>query len=296
MNVLNITASQVVDKIGDIASLPNIYFRLKDVVTDIRASNKDIALLISDDPALTARLLHIANSSFYGSPSEIDTITRAVTVIGTRQVTDIVLATSVTNMFEGIPQKYIDMTSFWRNSVCSGVVARVLASHRRESNIEKYFVIGLLHDIGRMVMCLAMGSDYAEIMDYANKNCITYSEAENHILQFDHADVGGALLEKWGLPQHMIDAVKYHNKPEKCNDLLIETSVVHVAEVISYAIGAIQGRSEDIPPLNELAWDSLSLPISIIMSVMKQSRQQFEDAVAFISPEKNDVKHVRTQH
>jgi len=281
---MTLTACSLVDKVGDVSSLPNIYLRLKEVVDDVRSSNRDIAALISEDAGLAGRLLRIANSSFYGAPSGVDTITRAVTVIGTRQISDIVIATSVVNMFDGIAIDEFSMRSFWHKSISSGVAARVLATYRREINVERFFVAGLLHDIGQLIMCQGLGAAYSDVIRAARNKNVLMHVAEKEILGFDHADVGRVLLQKWALPQHMIDAVHYHNNPQKTENISIDTAVTHVAEVISCAVYAALGNDVLVPPINEEAWNVLALPVSILQPLITQMEQQYADAVALIFP------------
>ena len=136
---MTVTAEGLIDRAGNLSTLPSVYIRLRAVIDDMRSSNRDVAALISEDAALAARLLHIANSSFYGFPSNIDTVTRAVTVIGTQQIIDIVMATTVLDMFEGIPEDRISMRGFWHDSISCGVTARILATYRGAINIERFF-------------------------------------------------------------------------------------------------------------------------------------------------------------
>ncbi|TNF36982.1 MAG: HDOD domain-containing protein, partial [Gammaproteobacteria bacterium] len=135
-----------------LASLPTVYNKLNEAVDSPTSSSQDIADIIMEDSALAARLLKLSNSAFFGFPSRIDTISQAVTVIGMRELRDLVLATSVVSMFKDIPTNLVSPESFIEHSIATGVAARVMATHRRESNVERFFVAGLLHDIGRLVL------------------------------------------------------------------------------------------------------------------------------------------------
>ena len=128
----------------EIPSLPMIFTRIDEAVNNPRSSLADIGRIISEDSSLTARLLKIVNSAFYSFPSKIETISRAVTVVGTQQLRDLALATSVMKLFQGIPPDLINMEAFWKHSIACGVAARVLAAHKREANIERFFVAGIL--------------------------------------------------------------------------------------------------------------------------------------------------------
>lgn len=282
MPVINPAVEKLVSGVKTVASLPTLYMRLNEMVGSASASNRDVANLISEDPGLAARLLRIANSSFYGYPSRIDTVTRAVTVIGTRQLTDIVLATSVVDMFEGIPREIVDMESFWRHSIACGVASRILASYRRELNVERHFVTGLLHDIGRLIIYIQMpGQARAAIDEVSARQGLLY-EVENRLMGFDHAEVGGVLLQNWGLPESMVMSVTYHHRPSDYEGPDREVSIVHVAEIIANAMQMGSAGEQFVPRLDKAAWESLALPASVIAPTIKQLQRQYQDAVNMI--------------
>ena len=280
--MINPAVEKLVSGVKTVASLPTLYMRLNEMVGSASASNRDVANLISEDPGLAARLLRIANSSFYGYPSRIDTVTRAVTVIGTRQLTDIVLATSVVDMFEGIPREIVDMESFWRHSIACGVASRILASYRRELNVERHFVTGLLHDIGRLIIYIQMpGQARAAIDEVSARQGLLY-EVENRLMGFDHAEVGGVLLQNWGLPESMVMSVTYHHRPSDYEGPDREVSIVHVAEIIANAMQMGSAGEQFVPRLDKAAWESLALPASVIAPTIKQLQRQYQDAVNMI--------------
>ena len=278
----NPAVEKLVSSVSTVASLPTVYIRLNEIVSSASSSSSDVANLISEDPGLAARLLRIANSSFYGYPSKIDTVSRAVTVIGTRQLIDIVLATSVVDMFEGIPSEVVDMESFWRHSIACGLTSRILASYRRELNVERYFLTGLLHDIGRLIIFMQMPAQARQAIDEVTARRGLLYEVENDILGFTHAEVGGALLQSWGLPESMISAVTYHHTPSDYKGAERDVSIIHVAEVIANAMQMGSAGEQFVPRLDESAWQQLALPASIIAPSVKQLQRQYQDAVSMI--------------
>ncbi len=147
-----ISPETIVARVGTLASLPNIYFQVDKAINHPSSSTSRIGTILSYDQALCARLLRIANSAFYGFARRIDGIEDAVRIIGTRQLHDLVLATVVLSQFKGIDSNLVSMRSFWRHSLACSIASRCLARLRRESNIERFFVAGLLHDIGSLAM------------------------------------------------------------------------------------------------------------------------------------------------
>lgn len=257
--------------------------RLDAVVKDPLSSNRDVAQVISEDPALTARLLQIANSSLYGFPSRIDTITRAVTVIGTHQLRDLALATSVIDMFRGSDGAGIKLAEFWRHSIACAVAARIIATCRRETNIEQYFIAGLLHDVGRLVMMSEIPMTLVRLMEESNESGRLLHDTELKSLGFDHADIGAALLRRWNLPAALTDAVEYHHRPGLASDEgSLGAAVVHVADIIANALEVGSSGEHLVPALDESAWQRLRLSESALPWILKQLMSQYEDAVVTI--------------
>ena len=132
----------------EIFSLPDIYFQVAEMIKDPRFSAEDMGQVISKDPGLSARLLRVVNSSFYGFQAKVDTISRAITIVGIEDLQNLVLATSVIDKFSHIPSELVDMTDFWLRSVHCGVIARLLAKENSVLHCERLFLTGLLHDLG----------------------------------------------------------------------------------------------------------------------------------------------------
>ena len=148
---MSVTAEELVKRTLNVASLPTLYTKVDEAINR-QASGQLIVDLISEDTAMSARLLKFVNSAMFNFPKRIDTVSQAIAIIGTQQLRALILASSVMAMFKDIPADLIDMESFWRHSVAVGTTARVIASLRRDSNIEYYFLAGLLHDIGRLIL------------------------------------------------------------------------------------------------------------------------------------------------
>jgi putative nucleotidyltransferase with HDIG domain len=279
------TADTLAQETATVASLPDVYTRLNEAVNDPRTSTRDVANVLNEDPGLAARLLRVANSAFYGFPSKIDTIVRAVTLIGTRQLRDLALATSVVGQFKGLPDDLVTMESFWRHSIACGVTARILATYRREPNVERYFVAGLMHDIGRLVIFGTVPELAREAMDEARKRGELLHKTERMVLGFDHADVGGALLQRWKLPQHTVNAVTFHHRAAADSGLHIDTAITHLADLIVNSVQVGGSGERFVPALDSSAWERLGLPESVLGTTLSELDRQYHDAVAAILPD-----------
>ena len=264
----------------DIASLPDIFFKVNEMVDDPYCSASDIGEVIKLDAPFTARLLRLVNSPFFGFPSRIDTVSRAITVIGTRELRDLVLATSVIRNFAGIPEDLITMDHFWRHSIYAGLVARILATHCREVNLERYFVAGLLHDIGSLLIYRKLPELARETLNRSNYNGQVLHEAEREVLGFDHADVGGELLGSWKLPESLVEAIAFHHAPERAANHPREAAITHLANIVVTAIEL--GHRGPVPPLAVEAWEMTGLSIDILEPTIAEADAKFADAYKMI--------------
>lgn len=272
----------IVRGLTKVASLPMIFVKLDEAINSPRSTNKDLARIISEDSAMAARLLRIANSAMYNFPARVDTVSHAITVIGINQLRDLVLACSVIRMFDNLPESAVSMDSFWRHSVACGIAARVLAGLRREPNIERYFVTGLLHDIGRLIMFTELTREYPRVMAEREASSELLFKIEQNLLGFDHAKLGGLLLQAWQLPERLAEAVACHHAPSKAKKFPVEAAVIHVADVIANALRLGSSGEKFVPPIAEQAWEITGLPTSAISSVVEQLELQYNDAVTFI--------------
>ncbi len=267
----------------ELASLPAVVMRAMELLNDPETSASDIGQVISEDPALSAKLLKIVNSAFYSFPSRIDTISRAITIVGTLEITDLILGSTAVDAFAGLPNELIDMTHFWEHSLYAGVVARVLARHHRAPNTERFFVSGLLHDIGSLVLYHQRPEESRAALEKARAGTSLHL-AEQEIFGFDHSDVGAELMQAWNLPEAFIEAARYHHRPTETKRFPLEAAMVHLADVIAASAHTTGSGTEHVPPLEPGAWDLTGLSVEITESVITEADRQFLDARTVILP------------
>jgi HD-like signal output (HDOD) protein len=277
-----ISASHVIKNKIDLPSLPNVFRQITEVMSDPNSSAKDFAEIISKDPALSARLLRIVNSAFYGFRSRVDTISRAVAIIGTNDLYSLSLSMSVLNIFDNIPDEFVDMHSFWKHCIACGMIAKIIATHQGFSNTEQFFVAGLLHDIGRLVLYTYLPDETNKALVHARLNGDLLFKSESKILGFNHSRIGGMLMKKWRLPPRLDHMVRFHHKPET-SSFIHETAIVHVADIVSNAFDFGTTGERFVPPLSKEVWDVLNLPTSLIEKVVDQTNDQIAEVTQILT-------------
>ncbi len=220
----------LVAEVNKLVSLPDIYYRLESALESATATINDFSKLLSSDPDLCARLLRMANSAFYSFPAKIETIDRAISTIGMRQIRELVLVTSVIEMFEGVDIQHVSMRSFWEHSVAVGVLSRAVAKYAGLGQIDRFYIPGLLHDIGRLLLFLKLPTFMSEIMQQSSAEAKPLFLLEQEHLGYSHAEVGGRLLELWKVPQSIYEPVGCHHHPERAHDFALMASAANVSD------------------------------------------------------------------
>ncbi|MCA9782213.1 MAG: HDOD domain-containing protein [Candidatus Delongbacteria bacterium] len=254
------TPEEVVRSVSQVATLPEMHLRLLEVMNNPRSSALDMARVISRDPGLTARLLKRSNSAYYGMGSTVATVTRAITVVGVSQLRELSVSTSVVRMFKRLPQDLLDMDAFWQHSVLVGVIAKEMALMLKLPDTEEAFVAGLLHDVGRVLLVLAMPVEYRKVLLFARASGRWLNQVEHDQLGFTHAQVGGALFRSWGLPRSLEHAAEFHHFPELVTRQRTVTSMVHLADAMAHGLEIGNSGETRIPPFQSRFWEELQLP------------------------------------
>ncbi|MBU1002282.1 MAG: HDOD domain-containing protein [Proteobacteria bacterium] len=258
-------------------SLPTIYAELQEVIAAPGTSAGNVAHVISRDTGLTASLLRLVNSSFYSFPSQIETISRAVTLVGTAQLTTLAIGTTVMKLFSDIPDELVSMETFWRHSIATGILARNLARRAGEKDPERLFVAGLLHDVGLLMMYQAIPDKCRLVHSFVRDHGAILHSAEMNILGFDHAMLGGMMLRKWNLPYPLVNAVLRHHTPDKSEEHL-EPTLVHIANNLAGALDGTAHGEPFIQPLNIIAWDATGLTSEDLEATALESETQINEA------------------
>ncbi len=250
--------------------IPSIIYKLNDTIADPFSSADDIAQVVSQSPGLSALLLRIVNSAFYGFPSRIDSVTRAVTIIGSKEVSTLAVGITTMEIFKDIPKAVFDMQAFTHHSLACGVLARILGAGGNIRNTEQMFVSGLLHDIGRMVIFKYFPQQAGLMLSGASHGKVSLYNMEKTVMGFRHTDIAADLFKKWKFPVTLSQNVVFHHRPSAAQDPA-KAAVIHLADIIAHSLG--EGKSGEcrVPALDVAAWDKLRLSPQTLSTIIPQA-------------------------
>jgi putative nucleotidyltransferase with HDIG domain len=272
---------EIVSREIKLHSLPRVIIELQRAIDNPASSAEDLARIISLDPGLSVYLLRIANSALYSFPSRIDTVSRAVALLGARQVSVLALGVSVLKSYNQRPVKALDMERFWRHSIACAILAQAIAARSGRKNGERFFVAGLLHDLGRLAIFEAIPDLAREILERTEAEHLQVVQAERKVLGFDHARLGAILLRKWNFPLNLALAVLHHHEPSR-GEPRGEAAVVHLADILSKALGYGGTPVFFVQPLDSGVWESLGLAAEDLAGLEADLDARFDETLAML--------------
>jgi HD-like signal output (HDOD) protein len=281
-----VTVEALTHGITDVAPLPKAYVRIQQLVNDPNSSLHAVTQVISHDTGLTSRVLRIANSAYLGLVTKVDTIARAVQVLGLNQVHDLALATAAVGSLFKVKTETLDIYEFWRRSVYCGVAARFLAKECKIRAPERLFVAGLLHDVGHLVLAHREPELYVELLEQSIERQLPLFAVEQKTLGFDYAELGAELLTRWQLPADLIAAVGAHTDRLKAldTDELYDAAIIHVAAVIARAAMWRSNTDEPVPEFSPIAVQLHSVNDELVEATMSQADDAIVEAMTLLMP------------
>lgn len=229
-----------------IVSPPHIYLKIKQTMEKPDFSFSDLAEIINYDPSLVVRILKIVNSPLYGFKEKVENVDHALNVMGVEQLNQLILATSVMKDFKDFPKRLVDMKSFWRHSIACGVTGRHLAKHHGLPNPESFYLLGMLHDIGSLVLYSKLPEVSKEILVRCKEDKENLFDVELELLGMSHARIGAYVLREWGLPRSIYEPIAFHHEPLKSDEFSSETAILHLADCVADELGL--GNSGEFVP------------------------------------------------
>lgn len=269
---------ELIRGVEGLVTLSHVFVRINQLIDDPSSSISDIAKAVGQDPSFTVRLLRVANSSFYGFPSAIDTVDKAVSVIGTSQIRSLALSMSVASSFAGLPNDLVSMDNFWRHSLYCAVIARILARRAGKCDPEAVFTAGLLHDIGELIIFNRMPEQAKEVLLRVldSVDDLPIHEAEHQVLGFDHAQVGKEMARQWNLPPLLEECIGCHHDVGQAQQFSREVALVHIANAFAQMAEIDTLNPEDVSPVDQDAWamSGIDYDADIVEEVVREAQEE----------------------
>lgn len=267
----------LVQQIDSLPTLPTILQRVTEMVNNPKTSAVQLSRIILDDQAMTARLLRLVNSPFYGFPRRIATVTEAVTILGFHALRNLVLTASVVDLLGADESVEFSPTRLWEHSISTAVAAGLLARYTRHDDREELFVGGLLHDVGKLVLYQFARREFLAAVSRARTGEMSLREAETALLGYSHDQVGRLLLERWKLPVRQAEAIACHHRPAVAQLAKREAAIIHLADILARALALGSGGDEFVPPLQAEAWERLELPVTVLDGLLEELEEQYTE-------------------
>ena len=268
------TPQQLVNDVLQLVSLPEVYLRLQETIDDPQHTRDQVAEIVACDPALAARILRIANSSYYGFPASIDTITAATSIVGEIDLRNLVLATSVVCSMSSLTYKGVNLETFWLHCLRCGICARLIAKTVGGCDAEVLFLAGILHDLGILVIYQHDETLANAVSHHIEANHQLRDQAEREMFGFDHAEVGALLVEAWGLAEQLCILVGSHHQYQNAGEHRQEAMILALANLLADSVPDVDPETDS--PLATLV-DNLNLSEPALGEVCEALEQQCDE-------------------
>ncbi|KMQ50600.1 metal dependent phosphohydrolase [Chitinispirillum alkaliphilum] len=245
---------RITQSIIGLPTLPTVVSKMLEMIDNPRTSASTLARLISTDQALTAKILKLANSAYYGFSREISTVNMAIVVLGFNTVKDMGLWLSVFDVFKkSSDSNSFDIVRFWEHSVACGIAARMVARNTQSRYAGEAFVAGLLHDIGKVVLNQYFNKDFLEILQKAQESSL--EDAEKEILGIGHGRIGAWLAEKWNLPSMISETILHHHQPWESKKEQDFVAIITLADLLCHLTETGNSGRAVVPVYDERLWE-----------------------------------------
>ncbi len=269
-----------------LVSLPEVYLQLKEVLADPNYTTEKVARVISHDPAISMRLLHIVNSAYFGLGTQIDSVNRAVSLLGSQGVSDLVLAVSVTRSFKGMSNEVMDMERFWHRSVVCAITSRELAALCNVVDSEHLFLCGLLCDIGHLFIYQLVPDEAQQAIKIAQEKNVPLYTVERNLLGIDYVNVGAVLMRGWQLPQNLWEPVEYHVEPERSQEYQMFSCLVHIAALMTEAYDRNEAIDSALSRVSPVVWQISGLSAERCLDIAPKIDALVGDVMHMFFPSK----------
>lgn len=278
-----INTERLISKVDEFPTLPTIYSTLLDVMSNPRSTANDVATVISQDQSSASKILKASNSSIYGFRGRISTISQAIVFIGFDEVKNLVTALSIIHMFKGSKKSlFFNPIDLWKHSLAVGVISRHIGKTIGVTNLENYFLAGILHDIGKLLFFKVIPEEYSQVINQAIEKNMTIRDAEQEYLGITHTVAGEILAEKWKLPTLLKNVIRYHANGVIDGEVDQLTGIVHIANITAAMLGLGTSGEEIISAPNPKVWDRIKLPDQFFTTNLESIIVSYEESIELL--------------
>lgn len=271
---------------AEVATISAVAFQTAQLLRNPDVAVNKVTEIVSLDQSLTAKILRLVNSSFYGFQGRISSLSQAVVLLGFNTVRNVILSVSVLKSFSSDKGcKVFNAGKFWEHSVGTAFVAKNLAEHIKFKEPEDAFIGGLLHDVGRVFIVQFLRQEVEKIIDLMVKEDIPMREAEERVLDADHAWMGYVMAKNWHFPPVLCSAIGYHHAPNGKDEEFLLASIIHLADIICRGMDLGCGGDDFVPDVSPAAWRELSMSledVSVVIQKTDQNLYQIEEFLAIL--------------
>lgn len=274
----------IIDKVKGLPTLPGMIHKVLALVQDEDTSARTLGNLIAYDQAISSRLLKVANSAYYGFMRGIATVQHAIVILGFKEVKSLTLGITVFNTINKTnKESSIIHEELWMHSIGCALAGQIICKKEPGVDAETIFTAALLHDIGKLVLDNYFTQEYGKVLEKVQLNGISMVEAEEEVMGFTHADVGGFLCDRWKFPPMLVSPIRFHHQLEKVDAGHMQiTSVIHLADILCKRAHIGNGGDNKIPPLHSLAKEHLKLEESDLDTIVEELKQEEEKVKSFL--------------
>lgn len=261
-----------IENLNNLPTIPGILKRIIKLMENPKTSLSDIGTFITNDPALTTKVLKMVNSPVYGFPGRISSVSQALVLLGLNVTKGLLLGVSVFELMQKA------MTGLWEHSLACAVCAKIIAKEMEVKDAEEVSVAGLLHDIGKVAIALEIPEFYQNLMEEAKLKGLPLFEVEDEHLSFTHAHAGGWMTKKWNFPKSLVDVIEYHHNPLLSKIVPEYCFIVHVADILVRARGIGYAGDFTVPPPNPEVWKKLELTEERVVGILAKMEEDIGDS------------------